>query len=644
MGASALRSSILAVVIGACELTAGAAEPSRFVVEPWDFAVGRSTYVRDVLQSRRGFLWVATQRGLARFDGLDVEVFDSRSTAGRLRGSVLAIDEGPSGSLWIATEMAGLLRFDGGVLSPAGEEPALSCAREVLEARDGSVWAASCTAGLFRSAGAPWTTFVPQPGFEEATVNLLYEDSGGRLWVGATDGLTRIGETGTKRFGVEEGLPSNEVQEVLELHDGTMWIGTRAGLATLRDGRVSTVSGLEPQFVRAIRAGHDGSLWVGTSTGVHRLADGSWETFGRPHGLVSEQVFALEVTLDGTVWVGSSLGLDSIRESIFSVLGESEGLSYDDVISFFEDDGGMWIATWGGGLNYLSDGAITTIGPSDGLPGQYVSSLFRDARGDLWVGTGSKGLWRRSPDGRSRTYTTADGLTDNAISAMTEDRSGTLWVGTGKHLHRLDGHVFEMVPLSDPPRESWIHTILEDSGGALWIGRRNGLVRLRGGLAEHFTTADGLAGDAVLGLHEDREDGTIWIASSPGGLTRYRDGAFVPVTPAEGLCHETAQWILEDDRGRLWMSSDVGVFVVDKHDVETFAAGSSSTVPCILYGQAAGMRTDVCNGGYQPGGVRARDGRLWFPTPAGAVSLDPDESSTPARPPYSGRGGSRGPA
>src|SRR5262249_3391500 len=150
-----------------------------------------------------------------------------------------------------------------------------------------------------------------------------------------------------------------------------------------------------------------------------------------------------------------------------------------------------------------------------------------------------------------------------------------------------------------------------------------GVNRLRDGALMALTTRDGLPDDVVLALYEDA-DGVLWIGTR-SGLARLKGGRLVPLAGREGLFDHEVYQILEDDQGDLWMSSEHAIVRVSKSELNDRAEGGSARVTFVEYGKGDGLRKMECTGGVQPAGIRARDGRLWFPTIAGVVVVDPKQ-------------------
>ena len=165
--------------------------------------------------------------------------------------------------------------------------------------------------------------------------------------------------------------------------------------------------------------------------------------------------------------------------------------------------------------------------------------------------------------------------------------------------------------------------ILPEPEESAWVAMFGGGLRhLTPDGGETLGTDQGLSNNRVLSLFRDAP-GTLWIGTQGGGLCRLRDRDVICYTELDGLCGDTIFRIIEDDAGDLWMSSNAGVFRVRRDELDGLESGAIAQLSCNLYGRDDGIRAAECNGGTQPAGWKARDGRLWFPTPDGVVTVDP---------------------
>ncbi|HWC76197.1 MAG TPA: two-component regulator propeller domain-containing protein, partial [Blastocatellia bacterium] len=213
-----------------------------------------------------------------------------------------------------------------------------------------------------------------------------------------------------------------------------------------------------------------------------------------------------------------------------------------------------------------------------------------------------------------------------------EDRAGALWFGTHSGLVKYQDGVFTKYTKRDGLPGEIVYVLLEDRNGAIWIGTERGLAVHKGGEFRSYTAGDGLPPYTVRSLYEDG-GGVLWIGTYDAGLYRFREGRFTAFTIRDGLFNNGVFQILEDSRGYFWISCNLGISRVSKKELEDFAEGRVRKVTAIPYGKRDGMLNQECNGGNQPAGIIASDGRLWFPTATGVAIIDPAPVEVNSQPP-----------
>ncbi|MGH8481977.1 MAG: two-component regulator propeller domain-containing protein [Nevskiaceae bacterium] len=588
--------------------------------------------VFSIRQTHDGYLWLATQEGLARFDGVRFKVFNARNTDQIRHNDVWTLLEDLDGALWIGTRGGGLTRLKDGVFVNFGKEQGLSddAIQALWQTPDGSLWIGTRGGGLNRYKEGVVTTFTTADGLASDTIYSLYGDSNGTLWIGTDGGgVSMLRDGAFTTLTTRQGLSSDTVYAFLEDLDGTLWIGTGAGLDRWRDGRLTafgTRDGLSNDNIRALYRDRDGNLWIGTDGGgLNRYARGRFTAFTTRHGLSNDSVGAIYEDREGSLWIGTDAGgLNRLKDNKFISYSTQEGLPNDNARSIVEGpDGALWVGTFGGLARY-QDGAFKAYTTRDGLSSDVVLSLGVSRDGAVWAGTLGGGL-NRLHQGRITRYGKAQGLSHDTVLAILEDRHGTLWVGTRSGgLNRLEDGRFRAFTTADGLGANDVRYLAEARDGGLWIATLGGGVNhLKDGVFRTYTKRDGLTSDLVLSVYED-PDGTLWIGTFGGGLNRLKDGKFTAYTARDGLFDDVVYQILDDGRGHLWLSSNHGVARLSRQEIEDFAAGRTPRLQPAAYGTSDGMRNAECNGAQQPAGWRARDGRLWFPTISGITSVHPE--------------------
>ncbi|MGH9367479.1 MAG: two-component regulator propeller domain-containing protein, partial [Thermoanaerobaculia bacterium] len=598
--------------------------------------------IHAMIQTRSGYLWLGTQEGLVRFDGVQFSVFDRSNTPWMRSNHVQALLEDRDGGLWVGTNGGGVVRWKekgGTVLAATAREglPAdhVNC---LFEDSNGAVWIGT-TAGLSRYEAGRLTSDAIPADLRSKDIRALGEGRHGGLWVGTSDGDLARWSGGRWTSERIAGLGRSPIRALAKDREGNLWIGTEGGgLASWKDGAVALYSvsrGISGSKILSVLEDREGSLWIGTDgAGVSRFSGGKWSSYSTAQGLSNGFVASLCEDQEGSLWIGThGGGLNRLSDGSFTRYASPEGLTYDDISTFLEArDGSLWIGTWGGGVNRLKDGGVTAYSSKDGLSYDEVSSLAEDRDGTIWIGTWGGGLNRLS-GGRLGRAGPGDGLEREKVTCLTTDRSGALWVGTlGAGSRRLERGRWTAFTTKQGLPSDDVRAIVEAPDGSFWIGTDGGLAHYSGGAFRRYGVAEGLSSDAIYSLRFDR-DGVLWVSTLGGGLHRFQDGRFTAFTTRQGLFDSVIFQILDDDSGHLWMSSNRGVYRVSIGELDAVAQGKLRAIPWRLFGTADGMESSECNGGNQPAGVRTRDGRLWFATLKGAVVVDPDRLSTNTVPP-----------
>ncbi len=642
-------SPLIAVLLAGCAVLvsrpASALDPGKLIVQyghrVWSEKDGLpQNSVLSIVQSPRGYLWLGTQEGLVRFDGVRFTVYDKDNTP-QMRGSyVAALCEDGKGDLWIALDSGGLLRRRGGTFSvPAGVK-ALENVRILCIARDSlhRLWLGTDNAGVFCLDGSRITRYTVKEGLPGPVVYAVYQDGRGTVWIGTNRGLATLSGGKISTFPMP-GKKHNWYYAITGDSQGNVWVGTFRGLFRIGPGRTVTrftaKDGIPNPTVYALyhnAANH--ALWVGTKGGLCRYLDGHFETYGVADGLSNGQVLSIAEDREGDLWVGTADGLNRFRDDKFFSLGTKNGLLNGMVTCVLQArDGSIWIGTDGGGVSRWTKHGIVNITRKDGLPSDTVDTLWQDPDGTIWMGLDSGGLVKWKSGRLTRFMASDKRLTNTAITCMLRDGAGTLWVGCANGVFRIEGGRATLLTRKDGLSGDTVTCLLEDrKRDGLWLGTdAGGLDFYRGGAFSVYTTRQGLVNDDVNALYEEA-DGTLWVGTM-GGLSRLRGDHFANVTRLQGLFSDTVFTILPGRDGRFWMSCNKGVFSVRRSELESAADGQTLKLSCDTYGRSDGMGSSECNGGVQPSGCVTRGGWLCVATVRGLAVLDPSAIHLNLKPP-----------
>ncbi len=598
---------------------------SRLTVWTSDSGLPQNT-IDALVQTRDGYLWMGTEEGLARFDGVRFVVRD-RESAPALRSSFISsLFEARDGTLWIGTYGGGLARLRGGEIEAF--HPELLGAdriREMYEPTRGTLFIATAGGGLLRIDREKVTRFRMADGLPTDRIWALEDDGAGGFWIATHGGGVVRWRNGITREKIER-LPNEFARALMRERDGTLWIGTDGGgLAEWHDGAITRVlttrEGLPSDHVRALHRDRDGNLWVATDGGIARWRGDRFESLGVTNGLPSPAVHTFIEDREGSLWVGTTGGLVRLSDTRFLSFTRKEGLDADSVRAIIEDrNGRMWAGTDGGGLCEIGATSIQCLMKPDGLPHDMVYALAAAADGSVWVGTDGGGVVRLR-DGKF--IDAVDGLPNDRVRALLEAADGTLWISTTTGAVRVrDGKTLVLPDLVNRQ----IRPLLALPDGDLLAGTDGaGLWRIhtRDGRATQITrSGHGLASDRIFSLALDTAGGGVWIGTSGGGLGRLdlKTGTVRSLLRRNGL-HDDVVFQVVDDGTDLWLTSNRGLYRVARDRVLAEMNGTKSDLSGTVYSSTDGMPSAECNAAF-PGATRTRDGRLWVATARGIAVVD----------------------
>lgn len=577
--------------------------------------------INDILQTRDGYLWLATNNGLTRFDGARFAVFD-RSAEGIRSQRVRSLLEDSKGTLWAGSEDGMLIRYRNGKFKTYTAEDGLPQAQaaRIEEDDGGNLWITwhGAIIAVTRFDGERFVNYKPED-FGRG----LSGDPAKRYpwWSQDSAGLHCLVEGKVRTYSLPGNLSNAQVTRVEADFRGNLWIQTRgAGVVKATNGQLKLYTrreglpsnDVEGKFIEDRK----GNIWfgkIGVGNNLHRIIDGKHE----PISIFS--VTKLYEDSEGSIWIGTLMGLYRIRKLVITLLTELEGLSHNWVYPILQgQEKEIWIGSRG--INKYENGRFTQYHTSEGLPSDIIRCIYQDNSGRLWVGTDAGVCYFKN--GRFRSYDDEYGFLKRNVFAIHEDRSGNLWFATDKGLVKLKDGRFTEYTSKDGLSHDRITALFEDRAGSLWIGAYHGLTRLKDGVFTAFTERRGFIGNHVRAIYEDG-DGVLWIGTYDGGLYRIKDERLTRYTRKEGLHDNGVFQILEDDAGNLWMGCNRGIYRVSRQELNNFAEGRTRSITSVVYGTKDGLSSMECNGGPQPSGLKTKDGRLWFPTMGGVAIVNP---------------------
>jgi len=618
---------------------------------------------RALAQDRDGFLWVGTQDGLNRYDGNEFRVFrhdpDDESSLSDNHVTALAVDS--QGVLWVGTQSGGLSSYEPDRQQFHNYRPDQNQAGALASLpvsviatdRKGWIWIGSGN-GHIQRMDPQRKSFSAVPGADPATlgqVRALLALANGDMLVGGSRGLWRY-SAGTNLLAAVPTSASGpqDIHALAMAADGSIWAGTDdSGLWHMDDqGRVlahiGSSDGLAGDDVRALLFDRRGALWIGSFTGLSRIDEPGAKPRSWKHnpmqrdGLGSNRVNALLEDRDGMVWIGTWLDGAHVFTSASEAFTELRGLAGDpralpsSVVRsvLAEPDGTLWLGLLeGGGLVHLDlklgvqKRYTARPGDPSRLASDRVQTVMRDLDGSLWVGSIGAGLQRMLPGTKQFENFDAGG---GEVLSLYVDRLGTLWIGyQDGGLGSLCRGCRKILRYRQDERSNslpgdTVGSIFETAGGDLWVGARpGGLARLEREsgtftpVSELLENPGDLRGRAITMIIESRR-GDLWIGTQGDGVLRLQkraNGRYRAMSYAnkQGLAAEAIGGLVEDNLGRVWVSTTRGISRIDPDTgrIENFGARAGAQMTGYFVNSAA----------------RLTDGRIVFGGLGGLTMFDP---------------------
>jgi ligand-binding sensor domain-containing protein/serine phosphatase RsbU (regulator of sigma subunit) len=594
-----------------------------------------------IQQTQDGYLWIGTQDGLVRFDGLNFELYNKKKNPQLKSNVIRALYEDRRGTLWIGTTSGGLTYLKEGEFFtyPIKDHKTLYRISAINEDQWGTLWIGSFSEGLTCLRDGKFTTYTTKQGLPHNQVRFIHKDGNKNIWVTTTAGIVKLLEPG--RFQVyasQDLLPYFKTVSLYDVDTKNLWIGTREnGLFRLKNGMLKSYGveeGIPLLTINYLYKDRMANLWIGTDGGgLTRMRDDVLNTLPADDLLTCGFVYSIYEDREGNLWVGTlDGGLHQFRDSKFSTYTTREGMLHDYIGCISEGRAnGLWIGTEGG-LNALrlKDGKLTTVlTTGKGRLNDSVFCLFEDREGYLWIGTWGSGVYRFKEGELTPFLTTKEGLSDNRISYIMKDSQGNTWIGTSSGLDRLNDDTGKITLFNREKGFSgnFITFVFEDSKGRLWIGTDTGLNFLREGVINACNLASELENNFFRCAYEGKK-GVLWFGTD-GGLIRLKGNETILYTTQCGLVENYVYSILEDEKGYLWLGGRNGISRVRKKELEDFSRGLINKVKPGSYNEKDGMKSRWCTSD----GCKTRDGRFWFPTSVGVTMIDPNHIKTNRVPP-----------
>ena len=597
-----------------------------FRVRTWTSEDGLpQNQVSCLKRTRDGYLWIGTYFGLARLDGLGLTVFTSANTPALANDTIDSLAEDGEGVLWIGTS-GGLLCYSNHVFARVPLPSGLTNVIEIVPARLGRVWL-HVNKSIVQLTNAAFSSVWEQVVQEPSDIISIAEGANQTLNVFTRDTWLQISaDSGQQRTNAVK--PSSAPVWLAALLDETSdsaLVGTRDGIFRVAASRYEPFAAAElgAKFVDRISRDRDGNLWVNVKgTGVSVKKMDRWQAVELGEGFENESNLSVEQDQEGSIWLGTRNGLMQLRKPLVASYSTREGLSHNKVWSVCELRDGTICAGTESGISLIRTNGTVEIDPaSKGKVGYPERLVWPASDGGFYSARSKMGLFKFR-GGEATRVVSATAL-PGPMTSLWENPSGTLFLAGERGIATFaEGSAIPWNLSTNliPVRRAY--AIFQETDGSLWCGTDGlGFARVQGGKVSWFRQSQGLPSDSVWCICPEGA-ATFWLGTDKG-LARFKDGRFVAVTRENGLREDIINCLLRDNSDGLWLSGQHGIYRVSLAELNDVADGRSKSIRPFALGTGDGMETPETNGGKQPAGWKGRDGKLWFPTMRGVVSIDP---------------------
>jgi signal transduction histidine kinase/ligand-binding sensor domain-containing protein len=636
---------------------------TQFSHQSWGPADGIDR-VYSIAQTKDGYLWLGTGRGLMRFDG--VQFTRLEATEGQLApmGATIGLLARRDGSLW-SSSGAGYLQMRDGRTDFLPHLDGGTIGGKLLESSDGTIWAAA--KGVLKFTNGYFERMYPDGVAKKESRDrfmAIVEDHSGTLWA------SEIRQPGDDRTSLVF-LPTDGTNFILPHQflglagdlkvapDGTIWAAevSRSVRGFVRDG--NDIRFVTPEIKvgsTAILFDRDGALWISTlGDGLRRIPDTATmgtndvgqfspaaDIFTKRDGLSDDLGDTIFQDREGNIWIGTAAGLDCFQETQITSYSVREGFPLDASPTLATSpDGSIWAGNPQGfaqlpphGKKFIDRKWFDLPEKRRPAPSQreYVECACRTKDGHMLFGT-SFGLVEVRPDGTAAFLMDGEEQYLNDVLCMSEARDGGLWVDDEpKGL----GYLFQGKRKTILPRYS-IAIVHEDSKNRLWMGRLGGgLTKREGTNLSVYQATNNIAfiPGEICSIQSDEQGRVLFFGI--GGISRFDKGVFRTVNRRNGLPEDNLAAVATDDSGNYWIGGAATIFRITPRELEYAFAAKTNIISPEVYDGNDGLRGFIIGAplgtGY-PLATKGPDGKLWFSTSRGLAVIDPAHIPKDTEPP-----------
>ena len=590
--------------------------------------------ITDVIQDKKGYIYIGTYDGLVRFDGVEFVNFTRTTDAKYDFASVRAIFQDSNENLWIGHNDEGVT-----CISPNGEIKKITTedglvhnsVRAICEDTTHNIWFGTASGLCYITPSGK--ILIPEGlkelGEEKIQVSKLYCDTAGRIWISTAieNELFVYTNTKVKRFTGITKIKNPSVHEVCQDESGAFWFGVAPHYAVRLKDTDETVYDIshdhqQATVVNSIVPDKNGNIWFALDSGLTVIHDGMYTYYDKRNGIADDYINKIITDREGNIWIGYNRGgiekmsLGKFRTTTMPItvnaiavdsLRNCTWLAADDGLYCFKD-------------NQFIENEMTNL--CKGCRVRHVQMTFD---GELLVSTYAEvSQIRLTPENEITVWRQEDGLPGYKSRVAIKTRNGDYYMGTTQGLGILDHTTGSFIHLTKNEgfENEFIMCIYEDNKGQIWVGTDGGGIYILKDkkIVKHYTTANGLAGNVIFKVLPI--EGHLWIGTGTG-LSKYLEesDSFFNFNSKNGLGTDGVFQMICDYTKTAWFTTNKGILSAEMRDLDLVADGKLDSIPVKNYGNSDGLVT----GGVTSTSLSTQDemGRIWFTLIDGFALYDP---------------------
>ncbi|AFM03826.1 histidine kinase,Y_Y_Y domain-containing protein,histidine kinase,putative transcriptional regulator [Bernardetia litoralis DSM 6794] len=598
---------------------------SQYIFRTWTTEEGLpSNAILDIIQDQKGYIWIATHDGLARFDGAKFTSYTVRNTPIIRSHAIRSLLADRNGAVWIGTQR-GILKYENNQLTIPMEFSVLNeySIEIIYEDATGVVWVGTSSNGVFFYQDGQFRPLKELRLHLQGAVRSIFEKDNALYFASQRGDIARYENNKINRI-----VDFEQTRGILfgKTINKRTWIGTDNGLKFLQGD--SLISPPYPK-INAIKDAFDiledqnGFLWIASENGLYRYNRTTkvLENYNETQGLASNILQKLVVDIEGNIWIGMFRGgLAQILDGKFVNISPSEGLCSNIIYSILQFTPEKYlIAGESDSISIVYGNTVRNARLPLQLPSQRIRHMLFDADSSLWISTYS-GLVKITRENKHKIYEPKHGLLDDHVRLTFQTKDSTIWAGTRRaglfYLTKEDS--FKHV--NDNLASETVMSMAEDKKGNFIVGTKRGVSFIENKqIIKQLWTQNGLASNIIFSIFVDTNN-VIWLGTD-AGLTRIEGDKITNFDASSGLCEGTVFDILEDKEGYFWLPCNNGIMRITTQQLNDFANGKRPFVDCRFFNRTDGVKSDQMVGTGK--GLVDSKGNIWFPTYKGVAYINP---------------------